>query len=317
VIGAYLGLTGVAEHYNLGFLVFPKYILSPEVGIQFGRVRGPFVSSTVDGGILLVAFVAICVVSSNVTGIRRLLTFLTALPVVASIYFTETRSIWISFAAIVATFAFCRTNIRKSVRVLGFLILVVFLSGVGSKFSLFENSLFSERQETIEYRLANYATIFNMVKTHPLFGIGYGNFKAEWHNYFVSFADIGNLEDGNHSILLGILAELGIVGFSIYLLILVCSMWTCIATYRRLDENFQFEKKFVITGIATLEVFFLIGLTSDLRFHQLLNVVLFLFVGLIVSLRRQLATVEDERSPAAPGEAPLLQLSGRQKTLPT
>src|SRR5262249_16390634 len=49
VIGAYLGWTGIAERYHASFFVFPEYILSPSVGIQFGRVRGPFVSSTVDG----------------------------------------------------------------------------------------------------------------------------------------------------------------------------------------------------------------------------------------------------------------------------
>src|SRR5262249_14458936 len=111
VIGAYLGWTGIAELYHASFFGFPEYILSPSVGIQFGRVRGPFVSSTVDGAILVITFVAIVVAASHQTGMKRWLVLSLVPPVVGSVYFTSTRSIWISFAAIATTLVCVRTNL--------------------------------------------------------------------------------------------------------------------------------------------------------------------------------------------------------------
>jgi O-antigen ligase len=284
VIGVYLGFTGIFEHYGISSLVFPSYIMSPEVGIQFGRARGPFVSSTVNGGILLITFAAACAISSHLEGHKRNIALLLTMPIVAAIYFTDTRSIWVSFGVILATMAFLQTRLRRPTRIVGSLILLVFLTGVGSKFSFFEKTLFSDRQDTIEYRFSNYATAYNMVKNHPVFGIGWGKFGEDWRDYFVSVDYVANLEDGNHSTLLGILAELGIVGFLPYVAMLATAFWLCVAAYRRLTEKNIFERTFVVVAIASLEAFALIGITSDLRFHQLMNVIVFLLVGQMVSL---------------------------------
>ena len=54
IIGAYLGFTGVCEHYHLDAFVFPKVILDPAYGIHFDRVRGPFGQAAVMGGALVV-----------------------------------------------------------------------------------------------------------------------------------------------------------------------------------------------------------------------------------------------------------------------
>ena len=45
-IGLYLGATGVFEGLHVWRLVFPSYIANPNLGIQFGRARGPFLEST-------------------------------------------------------------------------------------------------------------------------------------------------------------------------------------------------------------------------------------------------------------------------------
>src|SRR5437667_2502222 len=44
-VGAYLAINGAFEHFGLEALLWPKYILDPHVGIQFGRTRASFASS--------------------------------------------------------------------------------------------------------------------------------------------------------------------------------------------------------------------------------------------------------------------------------
>ena len=48
-MGLYLGYTGCMEGLHIWKLVFPHYIANPNVGIQWGRARGPFLESTGDG----------------------------------------------------------------------------------------------------------------------------------------------------------------------------------------------------------------------------------------------------------------------------
>src|SRR5207253_622867 len=101
-LGVYLGVTSVCEHFGVTTLVFPKYILDPKIGIQFGRSRGPFLDTIGNGGMLLVSFLFLAYLSSSLKGFKRAVTFLLTLLVVLGIYFTETRAIWLGLAALTA-----------------------------------------------------------------------------------------------------------------------------------------------------------------------------------------------------------------------
>ncbi|MGO8730703.1 MAG: hypothetical protein ACLQK8_29180, partial [Streptosporangiaceae bacterium] len=48
-LALYLGLTGALEGLHLYKFVFPRYIANPNVGIQWGRARGPILETTGDG----------------------------------------------------------------------------------------------------------------------------------------------------------------------------------------------------------------------------------------------------------------------------
>ena len=62
--------------------------------------------------------------------------------------------------------------------------MVAFFAGAGSKFSYSQETLFSRRQNTIEYRISNNLTTYNMGMANPLTGVGYGNFMPMWSKYF-------------------------------------------------------------------------------------------------------------------------------------
>ena len=281
-LGVYLGFTSVFEHFGVSSLVFPKYILDPGVGIHFGRSRGPFLDTIGNGGMLLVSFLLLAYLSSSLRGVRRVVTFLLTLIVVLGIYFTDTRAIWLGLAAIAGTLFSLRTTMRRTSAMVGCAILFGFLSGVAGKFSAYEETLFSRRQNTVDYRLDNYQITWRMFEKNPLFGIGFGRFRQEWPNYFDKVdARTRDLIDGNHTTLLGILAELGITGFAIFAAIIVCSAIVCIAAYRQLNEDrWTFERGFVVIGLCALMSCFILGLTNDLRSAAIVNVSAFWLVGI-------------------------------------
>ena len=284
-LGVYLSFTSVCEHYEATSLVFPKYILDPTVGIQFGRSRGPFLDTIGNGGMLLVSFLVFTCLSSSLTGFKRALTILLTLFVVPAIYFTETRMIWLGLAAVTAILLSLRTTMRRTAVIVGCATLIGFLSGIGGKFSPYENTLFARRQHTVDNRIDNYEITWAMFKKNPVFGIGYGRFRSEWSNYFDEETALTTWNDGNHSTIMGILAELGIIGFTTFVAILACSVMVCITAYRHLREDrWEVERRFVVVGLCAVISFFLLGLTNDLRSVAIVNVSAFWFVGIVSSI---------------------------------
>src|SRR6266850_894167 len=284
-LGVYLSFTSVCEHYEATSLVFPKYILDPTVGIQFGRSRGPFLDTIGNGGMLLVSFLVFTCLSSSLTGFKRALTILLTLFVVPAIYFTETRMIWLGLAAVTAILLSLRTTMRRTAVIVGCATLIGFLSGIGGKFSPYENTLFARRQHTVDNRIDNYEITWAMFKKNPVFGIGYGRFRSEWSNYFDEETALTTWNDGNHSTIMGILAELGIIGVTTFIAILACSVMVCITAYRHLREDrWEFERRFVVVGLCAVTSFFLLGLTNDLRSVAIVNVSAFWFVGIVSSM---------------------------------
>lgn len=297
-LGVYLGLTSVFEHFGVTSLVFPKYILDPNVGIHFGRSRGPFLDTIGNGGMLLVSFLVLAYLSSSLRGLKRVVTFLLTLIVVLAIYFTDTRAIWLGLAAIAGTLFSLRTTMRRTSAMVGCAILFGFLSGVAGKFSAYEDTLFARRQNTVDYRLDNYQITWRMFEKNPLFGIGFGRFRQEWPNYFDKVdSRTRDLIDGNHTTLLGILAELGITGFAIFAAIIVCSAIVCITAYRQLNEDrWTFERGFVVIGLCALMSCFILGLTNDLRSAAIVNVSAFWLVGIASSIHSDYLAPKSARS---------------------
>lgn len=282
-IGIYLGLTGIFERYSFThILVFPKYILDCSVGVQCGRARGPFAAAVVDGGAIIVAFLAAAASWTVLTGAKRTWMFLGMIAMCVTVYLTQTRGVWLGFGLALGLALLSRTPMKKLAKGLMAVMILGFITGGASKFSLYQGTLFSKRAETVDYRWANYMVELSMFRDNPIFGIGYGNFTKKWQEYFGGAESelTADLADGNNTTLLGILAEMGLVGISLYVGILASAWLICVSTYRRLKGDDQdFERSVVVVVFGSLMAFLLMGITTDLRFHEFFNSVLFFMLG--------------------------------------
>ena len=279
-IGTYLVLTAIFEHFRLDALVWPKYILDASVGVQVGRARGPFATSVTLGQWLIVTFMSTSLLIQFAKALLRFFLLYLLVPfTVLAIYFTDQRSVWLGFTAVLAITIVFGGKLRAQSLHVVLLILLTFFLGIGSKFSIYTNTLFSRRQSTVDYRLANYRTAFKMGMSNLITGVGYGNFVHEWEAYYdpaeAEFVS-GGLADGNHNTYLGLFAETGIFGSLLYVSLFLCLIRKCVSVWRHRSPAEDFERDFTILAGALVVVAMNEALFSDLRFNPAGNTLLYL-----------------------------------------
>jgi O-antigen ligase len=225
----YLCLTAIAETRGLSALVFPRYISSAEFKEFLGRGRGPFLSPTCNGFYQGVCLCAGLMIWPRLTRWQQL-ALLAVMPIVAwGVYATLTRSVWMGVIVgltIIVGFGLPRA---WRVPVLGSFA-VVAVAGIAitwQSFVVFKRDKNLSAQESLESAklrpiLARIA--YNMFLDKPLLGCGFGHY--EQHNkFFVQDRDSDlNIEKGRqfiqHNVFLSQLTELGLIGMSLWILLL-------------------------------------------------------------------------------------------------
>ena len=224
--GIYLAVTSLFEVHGAWTLVFPKYIADPDMGIHFGRARGPFLQSARLGTFLITCLVGTCLflLWRPRWGRPGQLLALVLVPLYAcAIYFTYTRSVWLGAA--VAGFvlvAFTVTS-RWKYLVIGSMFAASLLFVVSKWDTLIalkrEHGASETREST--YMRANFAYVsWLMFKERPISGYGFGQFPHASRPF------LGDRQTGlrlesirgyvHHNTFLCILVELGVVGLLLY-----------------------------------------------------------------------------------------------------
>jgi hypothetical protein len=283
IIQSYLVFTGFAEHYQLTSLVWPKYILDKTLSNQAERLTGPFLNSGMLGAALVMNLGCLFLMTLYTKGAKRAYVYVLLLVSCACIYFTSTRTVWLGLFAMLMIFYLSRTGLRKPIRNLALCLLAVALTGIASKLSLYQKSLFSRRQETVEYRRVNLEAGLRTFREHPLFGIGYGGFAKRMHEGSLGI-DEKTLASGNENTWLGILVDLGLVGFFLYTAIFTLLIRSDIKILRRYDGEQRLARPFAAVALATMIYTVINANTGDLRFHLYDPCLAFLFQGIAARL---------------------------------
>jgi O-antigen ligase len=288
-IGMYLSLTGMFEHFRVNALVWPKQILDANKGIQFERVRGPFLESVAMGRVLSMTFLAFLLMATQYNSFKKGIMYFFSLLTTLSIYYTYTRGPWIGFGMILLALLIFDNQMKKLVSMLLVFIFIVAMLGIGSKFSLFEGTLFTQRQETVNDRIVSYSTALRMAGENPLWGVGFGKFEYEWDNYSLEIeGGFANPEKVSHNTFLGLFAETGGIGLLLYLSILYQMIKMCYKTYKSIDKTRYLEKNIAVIAMAVSAMYILSGYVSDVRWSLMQNNLVFLFFGISASIAEQL-----------------------------
>ena len=227
-ITLYLGITAIGEASSQSWLVFPKYILDSEVGIHAasGRVRGPFVQASWNGLAMVMGLPVLFLLFSYLRDAKRWLWMLGIASVALSLPFVMQRAVWLGAAATLSLTAV--TWSKRGAMLLGGLLFAVTLGALMLPESV-AKALASKMEaiDPIEYRVALLEHTWAMINQHTLIGVGFNNFEAIVSDNVVDSSFV------SHNMLLTLFAELGLIGFLPYLLILMVFFFRSIGAYLR------------------------------------------------------------------------------------
>jgi O-antigen ligase len=214
VVLAYLSFTAIAFLLGVHELVFPKFILDPNLGYHIDRARGPFLQAVANG--VSLNMLALLVFHGYRRGsLRSMKTLVVLGSVPIAILATMTRSVWLSFAGSLLGLLFVAKNLKARLAFIA--VLTVAAGGLGVVMATTDlGGVLGDRlQESapVEFRKAVNAGGWQMFLERPFIGWGFHQMPAELPKYVSEFHDKVLYP---HNTYLEILVENGLLGLSLY-----------------------------------------------------------------------------------------------------
>jgi O-antigen ligase len=209
-VGVYLGVTAFLEIVGPISLVLPRYIADPNIGLHFGRARGPFVEAAANGLALLICATAAAMAMFQWR--HKTLPAIVLAICALGVVFTLTRQIWL--AAVVGTVVAMLS--RRELRAYLLPTAVVAAVAVVAVFAVVPG-LSGGAQERLDSRLPVWdrlnsnAAALRMAEAKPLLGFGWST-SADHPEFYEQAADRPlTVVDRPHNVFIAYAAELGVI----------------------------------------------------------------------------------------------------------
>lgn len=227
LLGVYLGVTALQEVMQVWSLVFPRYISNPDLGLHFGRARGPALNSVSLGVHLSVCAAAAWLLIPRASRPMQLFWFGSCAVMALGVLLTYTRTTWLGLAGAVVC-VMClqlpkpwRLPTFATTCVLGVLLLVV---GKDAIVGLKREDSAEVSAHSAQQRLAFAYVSAEMVKDSPLWGVGFGRYYDKKLPYLTDrrqWFELESIRDlHHHNTFLSLLVETGMLGLTAYLAML-------------------------------------------------------------------------------------------------
>ena len=220
---------------------------------------GGFLTAMAQGSLIgiILPLYAVLILHIQKKSLRIYFVFAAVVAVVA-LLFNGTRGVYLSSAILIPAMILIYS--RKNLKAFGIVIAILLVVGGMFVFAL-NSAATSEtvsdmRAKSNSERMLVWTSAFNMFKDHPIFGVGYGQYKFEYKEKYISpYAKEPYLEHA-HSNILQLLAECGILGAASFVF-----MWGYLTFYslRRWFKDKKFEW---LLFFCVLSGFMLHGLTE-------------------------------------------------------
>ncbi len=301
-LGGFLAFTAFAEIGKQWWAVFPGYIGDPLLGTHFGRARGPALNSASLGVMLTVCFWAAWMLWPRLSRLAQLATGALLAAIAGAVFVTYTRSTWIGLAAGLGLIPILQLpKPWRAALVLG----VVLAGAIGV-------AVFAERitdlgrkdsdgsAEHSVYQRASFVYVsMRMFRDAPTFGQGFGRFYDKKMPYLADRSQQLELESlrklDHHNTFLSVLVETGVVGFTLFVGLLVA--WAHAAWEVARDASREsWQRAHGLFALATLIAYVSSALFHDLTLTATEHWLLFFTAGVSVALMADCRVRHSERS---------------------
>ncbi|MBC2642973.1 MULTISPECIES: O-antigen ligase [unclassified Rhodococcus (in: high G+C Gram-positive bacteria)] len=285
-LGAYSAAVSILQFHGPTALVWPRYIV--ESPSWEGRAVGIFDQPVVNGVVLILAFIVALLLAATRSEPRWSRILATAIAVASAygVYLTHTRVVWLAFAVVVLIGAVSARGFRTGFVTTG----AVAAAAVTVKWSAFTSSDRSAggvgSPDELQDRLNTAKTAIWAIQEKPLAGWGIGRFTAMNTYHHQRWAPdvpwIRGFGIASHFNELGIAAELGLIGLTLWLAVLFLLARGLFHSYRVLPADGLCGRRLALVAIMAFIVLVISGLTVDLRFFDFPNAVVMLLVGITI-----------------------------------
>jgi hypothetical protein len=284
LITVYLGLTSLGEAWHQSWLVFPKYILNPKLGIHSGYARGPFLNASFNGLSMVMGLPILLWLCFR----RRdasLWLWLSGLAAVGlSLPYVFQRAAWLGAAAALGVMALTWPKRRP---VLVGAVLLITMVGILMVPKTLEEKLHSKwaNPANIQGRFRLIETTHKIIQNHLATGIGFGRFQQEARHY-------GMPEfESSHNTPLTLFAELGLFGFVPYVLVFSLFLGKSIKAYSQVPWSRPLIGSW--WGITAAYIIMLVSV--EMRFVAYPNILFYALWGLLLGKVRRQPDLQQER----------------------
>ena len=226
-LGIYLGISGVLEITGQWWAVFPAHIADPAVGLHFGRARGPMVHAVSYGMYLGVGLLALWAWQRQLGRLGRLLLLLPVPVMLAGIYYSYTRSVWLGAGLGLLLMLGLTLHGAWRKLVLGGMAaagLLLAVTQMGNLVNFRRELPGSYTEKSVELRGETAYVSWKMFLDRPLLGFGFDQYPKAKLDYLADRSTHLNLEATrtyvHHNTFLSLLTETGLVGLGLFLAIL-------------------------------------------------------------------------------------------------
>lgn len=309
ILGLYLAATALAETHQLGWLVYPKYVASPEYPEFLGRGRGPLLNPVGCGLFQGVGMVSLLMWWPRTGRLGKLALLAGALLLGLGIYSTLTRSVWLGAALGLAVFLGLTLPRSWRLPALG----ALGLAGVLVAAMHWEHLVAFKRDrdlsavetaESVKLRPILAVVAWQMFLDRPLLGCGFAHYPDAKADYFSDRSSGLVLEKGRpfvqHNVFLSLLVETGLVGMGLFVALLGLWLRDAWRTWRSPSAP-AWARQAALLLLAVLANYLVNGMFHEVALISMVNMLLCFAAGLAAAAKR---AAEPERCLAATGRGP-------------
>jgi O-antigen ligase len=296
VFGVYLAIISLAEYFELWWLVFPPYIAATasQADAEFvGRGRGPLLNPIANGVLLATCLGGAMLWWPRLNRPRQLMLLAVVLLLLAALYCTLTRSVWMGAVLAVALAVGLALPWSWRLPLLGGGLLLALLVIVTQWDRLVsfkrDKALGAEKTaESVELRPIMARVAWNMFLDRPIFGCGFAQYGPEHDNYLSDRSTDLALERARgyipHNVFFSLLTETGLVGLGLFCAIVF--FWTFDAW--RLWANVElplWARQQGLLLLIVVGVYLVNGMFHELSVQPMMNMTLFFMAGVTEGLQ--------------------------------